>query len=285
MNYKIGAYTFDRDRSDQTGSARIRMGNLIKYDSDFEIAITGVKYDVVVFQKYYFYDYAALFKGIKILDICDPDWLTGSPNIEIIRLLADIDAVVANTQATANYMRKLTSKPVIVIPDRHDMVELKYKKQHKGPAKSVVWFGYAHNAHVLGPYIPKLMELGLDLTMLTDKFVTNCSHKNTEFKSHEHYVKWQNLDQANLEILQHDICLLPASRRPQDQYKSNNKATHAWAIGMPVAQWGDDLDKFVEEENRIRDQEEHYALTRTDYDCKQSIIEYKSLINSLMGAK
>ena len=278
----VGFITFDRDRSDQTGSARIRAGNLIKYAPEFEIFLTGKKYDAVVFQKFYWPQYAAIYDGVKILDICDADWLLGSPNVEVVRMLGYMDGVVANTEAMAEYIRKLTKVPVIVIPDRHDMALMKEQKQHKGKAKSVIWFGYAHNAHVLKPYIPKLMEHGLKLTIMSDKFVTVAGSMYADFKDSEDWVKFPiDVPAMNLEMIKHDFAILPPSRRPQDQYKSNNKTTHAWAVGLPVAIWGDEIDTFMDEEARKKDQEEHYQSTHELYNCVKSVEEYLNFIKDL----
>lgn len=279
---KVGFLVFDRDRSQQSGSARIRAANLIKYAPNYEMFQTGIKYDVVIFQKYYWHDYAKLYKGLKILDICDPDWLQGSPNMELVRLLEHMDGVVANTEATADYMRKLTSKPIVVIPDRHDMALMRERKIHKGRAKRVLWFGYSHNAHVLKLYIPKLMELGLHLTIISEKFVSPSGHTHSEFKQFEHWVKWPgSIEAVNKEMLKCDFALLPASRKPQDQYKSNNKTTHAWSIGLPVAHWGDDIDRLMEEQARKAEAELHYNLTHIDYDCKNSVNELDRFIEQL----
>lgn len=283
---KVGFLTFDQDRIEQSGSSRIRALNLIKYNPEFERFRLGPKYDAVVFQKYYWHDYAAIYDGVRILDICDPDWLQGSPTVEVVRFLQNVDGVVANTEAMAAYMRKLTDRPVVVIEDRHDMAVMKQTKQHKGRAKSVVWFGYSHNAHALQKYITKLQEHGLSITIIAEKFISVSGRQYSDFKQFEEFIKWPgDMEKVNLELLRHDICLLPQSRRPQDQYKSNNKTTHAWSIGMPVAHWGDDIDKFMEEEPRILDQKEHLEETRRDYDCKRSVEQYKEFINVLLEMK
>jgi hypothetical protein len=236
----------------------------------------------MVFQKYYWYDYAELFPGIKIFDICDPDWLHGSPNAEVVRMFELMDGIVANTEATAEYVRKITSKPVMVIPDRHDMAKFKERRIHKGRAKSVVWFGYSHNIKPLRMYIPKLQELGLKLTVISDKQVSVSGSQYADFKQFENYVKWPaTLDEVNKELIKHDIALLPQSRHPQDQYKSNNKAVHAQAVGLPVAHWGDDLDRLMEESDRTAEADKHYDMVHTEYDCNKSVEQYQSFIEEL----
>lgn len=278
----VGFLTFDRDRSDKTGSARIRAGNLIKYWPESELFVTGRKYDAVIFQKYYWHDYAELYDGIKIADICDPDWLTGNNNVNLVRFLKAMDGVVANTEKTAEYLRKITDKPVVVIEDRHDIALMKGEKQHKGRAKSVFWFGYVHNADILSHYIPKLMEHNLKLTIISNEFKTLCSYQHTEFKKNEDFVKWtDNIEDINKEFLKHDFAVLPVSRRLSHQYKSNNKTTHCWALGIPVAAWGDDIDRLMNEDERNKDKAEHMAVTRKNYDSKQSVRQYKEFIDEL----
>lgn len=286
MSFKVGFLNFNRDRSDQTGSARIRSQNLITYEPEWEEFVTGKKYDAVIFQKYYWHDYAKLYDGIKILDICDPDWLSGVASVDIVRFLEYMDGIVANTQATAEYILKICDKPVIVIPDRHDIAQFKQEKIHKGIAKSVIWFGYAHNAHVLKPYVSKLQDLGLELTIMSNEFKSVASYGSTEYKDHEHYVNWpKTLTEVNEELIRHDFVLLPSSRKIQDQYKSNNKSTHAWALGLPVAQWGDDIERFMDAEQRNKEKAEKMLQTRKDYDCILSCKEYKDFIWKLKNSK
>lgn len=281
----VGFISFDRDRNDKTGSARIRVHNLVKYEPSFERFAAGKKYEAVVFQKYYWLDYAQLFDGVKILDVCDPDWLQGNNATQVKQMIEYCDGIVANTDATAEYIKLITDKPVKVIPDRHDMAIFKEKKIHKGTAKSVVWFGYSHNAHVLELYVPKLLEMGLKLTIISDKHVS-AAKLSPEYKAMENFVKWPDtIEEVNKELIKHDFALLPVRRRPQEQYKSNNKNTHAWAVGLPVANWGDDIDRLMDEAERIKDQEEHFESTKRDYDCKLSVQDLKDFINEIKDTK
>ena len=71
------------------GSSRIR-GKWVIEHMDAEEFVQGKKYDTIIFQKTYWKEMARVFKGVKILDICDPDWLDGA---EIINFCKDIDAV------------------------------------------------------------------------------------------------------------------------------------------------------------------------------------------------
>ena len=279
---KVGFLTFDKDRRDKTGSARIRAHNLIKYEQNFEEFTAGVKYNVVVFQKFYWHEYAELYQGIKILDICDPDWLGGSKDVNIRRMLNAMDGVVCNTKNMADYIKKITDKPITVIPDRHDMNIFKEKKIHTGDAKSAIWFGYSHNARVLEIYINKLQEMGIRLTIMAEKAVSAC-RSNRSYKDMETFVKWPDtIRKVNRELIRHDFALLPKRRKYQDQYKSNNKATHARAVGLPVVQYGDELDIMIKADARIDDQEKYFKDTKREYNCKRSIVELNDFIKYLV---
>lgn len=284
---KVGFLTFDRDKGGSAGSSRIRALNLIKYDKNFELLKAGVKYDAVVFQKYYWVEYAELYQGVKILDVCDPDWLVGESTLPFRRMVEAVDAIVCNTEATADYLRLLTDKPVMVIKDRHDVSLMKCKKVHKGEAKSAIWFGYSHNASVLKPYIPKLLSHGIKLTIMAEKFVTVCDTVTNEpFKEYERFKQWpETIGQVNKEMLKHNFALLPKRRKIYDQYKSDNKTTHALMVGLPVAEWGDDIDLLISESERIKQVKNRYDDVRTEYDCKKSVQEYNELIATLIKTK
>lgn len=283
----VGFVTFDRDRKEKTGSARIRAHNLIDYSgNEFEEFVVGKKYDAVVYQKNYWYDHAEVYQGIKILDICDPDWLAGQTTIEIVRFINLMTGIVANTDKMADYIKKLTDKPVTVIEDRHDMASMKQERIHKGEAKSVIWFGYSHNAKRLKDFIPALTKLGLKITIMSNEYVSLSDHGNEDFKDNENFVYWPDtIEKVNLEIIKHDICLLPTSKRWSEQYKSNNKTTHAWALGMPVANYTEDLERFMNEDERNMEKELRMAKTRKDYDCKISVNEYKAFIGNLRDVR
>jgi len=74
---KIRNYNFlqNNEGRKDIGSSRIRGEWLANNCGDTEIFIQGKAYDVVIYQKAYWVEHAKLFKGIKILDLCDPDWL------------------------------------------------------------------------------------------------------------------------------------------------------------------------------------------------------------------
>ena len=103
---KVGFITmekFENRQLNSVGSSRIRARWVYKYWKEAEEWKTGHKYDAVVFQKVYWRDYMKKFKGIKIFDICDPDWLDNRPVMEAIGLC---DAVATSSPNLRDYIKK-----------------------------------------------------------------------------------------------------------------------------------------------------------------------------------
>jgi hypothetical protein len=151
------------------GSTKIRVKNLIKNWPEASLYKYGEKPEVLIFQKVYAgrdYKFPVTYPGIKILDICDPDWLDGAPIKETVDAM---DAVVVPTEPLAEFLRQLTDKPVRVIKDRFDLTEFPPRKVHKGKAKTVVWFGYHHNSAALKLAVQSLERRGLTLKIVADQ--------------------------------------------------------------------------------------------------------------------
>lgn len=258
-------------------SSRIRGRWLIKYWKEAEEFISAKKYDVIIFQKTYWVEYAKNFKGIKILDICDPDWLEGH---QIKEMIENVDAVVCSTYNLRDFIKQMTDKPVVVIPDRQDLEYLKEKKLHRGRAKSVVWYGYSHNAYVLKQSLPYLAKLGLSLIIISERFDTIVAGTDYVNKVKEKWIKW-DLNKVNRDIIKADIVLLPQPFLRKDRFKSNNKTTNAWALGMPVAKTFDDLKRFLSEEERKKEAEKRLKEVKEKWDVRFSVEDYKNLIEKI----
>ena len=87
---KVGIVTFEKFHGRKTnsiGSSRIRAYNLVKYWEEASIYKHAKKYDVLIFQKAYWIEMAKKFEGIKILDLCDPDFLDWHYNIKRWRII------------------------------------------------------------------------------------------------------------------------------------------------------------------------------------------------------
>src|SRR3990167_5905674 len=137
-----GLLTFekmDNRRSDSVGSSRIRMRWMLPYWEDAEEFIIGKHYEVQIYQKVYWEDMMRQFKGIQILDLCDPDWLEGR---DVFKFIDIANAVVTSTQTLADYILKFRpNAKVICIPDRVELKEHTPKVKHEGLIKKAAWFG------------------------------------------------------------------------------------------------------------------------------------------------
>lgn len=277
-------HTFEQFHNKKNvGSTKIRVHNLIKNWPEAGLYKYGEDPDVLIFQKVYMtqdYRMPKFFKGLKILDICDPDWMDGA----LIRETVDVmDAVVAPTKGIADFVSQMTDKPVKVIKDRFDLDKFPNPKKHTGKAKKVVWFGYAHNAELLKYTMPSLENRNLQLIIVAnqDPQAWNWVMEDREkYRQMYTFYSWREAT-AYKQIQEADICVLPKGARPQDRFKSDNKTTVARLLGLPVATNADELDALLEADARNKDVEKWYDKTRKEYDCKRSVEEYKELINEL----
>lgn len=301
---KIGFVTFQlyEGRAD-IGSSRIRAEWLCKYWEEAELYKQGQQYDVLIFQKAYWTEMAKEFKGIKIFDLCDPDFLHWGYKTK--EMLDNVDAITTSTEKLAEAMRQFTDKPVICVPDRMDLAQHMNQKKHEGDAKLVGWFGYVDNSIMLDPVLPYLEKLGLDLKVISNKsYLPPISHVRPEIErgmgedesqrvlTHQkkhHWIeltniKWNN-DTYLDELLDCDIIVNPTSTKGKWGYKSNNKTLTAWALGIPVANTVAELKKYINPDERIKEA----ALRRTEivkeWEVKSSVTDYIKIINDLTNKK
>lgn len=284
---KIGFVTMEKmsnRRLNSVGSSRIRARWVAKYWEGAEEWRIGGKYDVLIFQKAWWENMIHSFKGIKIFDICDPDFLDSS-KYPFFGLMGECDAVTTSTQALADYIKKLLPKiPVLHIKDRIDLEEHKQiKKKYEGRAKSCVWFGYSHNFKYVEKTLDKVMSNGLELTVIADKPLrTTGDYTALRIKNVSYDYK-----SLNEEIIKHDIVLLPnpTGQDFRGKFKSNNKMLTAWALGMPVAIEPEDLDKLMDPKEREKYGKLGRAKVEKEYDVKLSVLDYKKLINDIKDRK
>lgn len=252
------------------GSSRIRGQWLIDQMEEAERFVQGKPYDTIIFQKVYWKEMARAFKGKKILDICDPDWLDG---FEVVSFLQDMDAVTVPTEAMKEAMEKFTTIPITVIPDRINLAEMNPPKKHEGKAKKVVWFGYSHNSDVLDATLFNLKKRELTLKVISDGVYTSseCKIEN---------VKWDPLTWQD-EIQDADFCIIPDKITGRSVFKSPNKTHQAWILGMPVAKTLADLDRFMDGEERQKEAEKNYEWAKENCDVKKSVEEMRQVIQSI----
>lgn len=262
-----------------TASSRIRGQWLMKYWNEAEELHYGRKYDAIIFQKVYEIDYAKIFNGVKILDICDPDY--SDKTIRFMEMVEACDIVTVSTEALRKVIQNWTKKPVIVIPDRHDLEFFKEKKIHNGIAKEVCWYGYSHNAGSLRSLKDLLIKYNIRLSMISDEPITI----SDELKPvDERWTKWQ-LETINQEIIKSDFVVMPGSRDPNSRFKSNNKTINANLLHMPVATSVEEFERFIDPDERQKEADEKYEIAVKNYDVRLSVQEMKDIISKIQKVK
>ena len=270
----VGIMLFEKvNGKHNIGSSRIRGHWYVKYWPNAEIFQQGGKYEAVIFQKAYRADYAEAFNGIKILDMCDPDWLD---DMKVKAMLDACDAVTTSTEALRDAVQQFTDKPVVFIPDRQDLEFHNKQKIHKGRAKKVCWFGYSHNAVTLDMAMGFIKGTGLQLTVI--------HNLRPFYKDADENVEWK-LETINNEILKCDFVVMPQDSRPRGKYKSNNKITKAWALGMPVATNPEEVKRFLDPVERRKEAEKRLKEVREKYDVRQSVSDFQALISQIKKQK
>lgn len=276
---RVGILLFEKWHGrEEIGSSRLRGHWYVKNWPDAELFRQGAQYDVIIFQKTYWLEYIKAFKGIKILDLCDPDWLDTQPIVEI---LDNVDAITVSSEGLKTAIEQFTDKPVVFIPDRQDMDFHKMKKEkHEEIAKWVVWYGYSGNSKLLDKTILTLKKLKLKLKVISDCVPPyGKADKNVKYD-------WKNPAWSfDREVTECDIVLLPQDSRPRGKYKSTNKTLTAWTLGMPVAKTPEELQRFLDPIERQKEADLRYQEVKDKWDIKQSVEEFKNLINQLKNER
>ncbi len=273
---KIAMLTMEKHgnrRLNSVGSSRIRGRWMMKYFPQIEEFRNGFTYDAVIYQKAYWREHMKDFKGVKIFDLCDPDWLEGRPVTEIAEY---VDAFTVTTQKMKEYLEQLVDIPVVIIPDRIDPEEMfPTKEHHIGRARSVVWFGYSNNQVVLDQCTIFLQNQLLQLVVISDRAYAGANvNVNYDYNT------------INEEIIKHDIVLLPTiENNIRHSFKSNNKTLCSWALKMPVATSPEEVEKLMSEEARKAEAEEKYKYVMENCHVRQSGPEYAKLIEDLAAKK
>lgn len=293
MEKEVGFLTFEMFQGKQNiGSTRIRVRWPIAFWPEAEEYRMGRRYETVVFQKAYYLEgikhleeYAP-GKHIKILDICDADWLHWGYRIK--EVIDNCDAVTTSTIAQAEYLVQLTDKPVWCIPDRLNFEEFgDLEKDHKGrgDAKIAAWFGYSENFPMLDMAINSLITNGFEELIV----IANQKHPYRIPAGMRGKIKLTNLpwtaETVWRDLLKADIVVNPQSKKGRWKYKSNNKTISSWALGMPVAHNEQEMKQFISEDERVREGEYRYNFVRKEYDVKKSVEEFKNLIGELKAEK
>lgn len=272
-------YSMFHGKADPVGSDFIRVMQLIKYWPEAELYKYGENPDVLIFNKVFAsqdYKFPIHFENTKILDICDPMWLEGHNIVETAQAM---DAITVPTEPLAEFIRQFHSN-VIVVPDRFDLDILPEPKVHKGKAKTVVWFGYSHNAELLKPAIPLIEELKLNLLIISNDDPIANRWGLRDKKEYYTYKKY-NEDTIYEDLQAADFAVLPDGFRPEDKFKSNNKTIKANLAGLPVAKTPEEVKEYMEGKNRRLWFDTNYGLIKQEYDVRNSVKEMKAIINGL----
>lgn len=277
---KVGFLLYSKiHNKPDTASSRIRGDWLIKYWEGAEQFQYGQKYDAVIFQKAYLLDYAKTYKGIKILDICDPDHM----QYDITEMMQECDAMTVSSDTLRDYYSQITDKPVITIKDRHDLEYFREKKVHIGKAREIVWYGYSHNAFVLKSVRAFLVKYNLGINVISDQPVI-LSDKDLGYDIKERFTKW-DITTVNREIVKSDFTIIPGSNDPNSRFKSNNRTVNSWLLKMPVATDVQQLERFLDPIERKKEAEKNYEIAIRDYDVRISVKEMEELINNIRKEK
>jgi hypothetical protein len=260
------------------GSSFLRATGVANNATDFEIWKHGKKYDNLIFQKVYWKEMLEIFKGPKILDLCDPDWLNGELNITEIGALAD--AVTCSSKRLTDFTAKVfPDKIVRYVPDRLDFkIFPAPKSNHNKNVKKIVWFGFIHNAYeTLSSFSSILKKYNLALTVIADH---PYSRKDTILELKPRFIQYDQRTVYSL-LQDHDIVLNPKSDKASYRYKSNNKSVISWKLGLPVAESVNELMRFFELDERKMETETRQQLVNQEYNITKSIDQYKSIFKEI----
>lgn len=272
----------DNRPKNSVGSSRIRARWLLPYWPEAEEYKMGEEYEVTIFQKVYWDKMLEEYKGIKILDLCDPDWLEGRPVFQYVDLC---DAVVTSSQPLADYILKLRpEQKVVCIPDRILLTEHKPREiKHEKRAEKIVWFGYSHNVHYLQKTFEELIQYGLKLVVISNEaYYPPSVYNNLQIENIPY-----NYDTVHEEIKKCDLALMPDTTTDdlKGKFKSNNKTLTCWALGVPVVKEPKDLAKLIGGEARQKEADKRLQEIKDKWDVKYSVEEYRRLIEELKQNK
>lgn len=277
---KFFDYSSYHGKPEPVGSTYIRVDQLIKYWPEADKYMYGQNPDVLIFQKVFCspdYKFPKHFKGIKILDICDPMWIEG---VDVVETCHAMDAVTVPTQALADFISQFHSN-VIVVPDRFDLELLPKPKVHQGLAKTVVWFGYAHNIETLKPAMSIINEMNFNLVVISnDDPIANRWSMNRPNLDWYTYINY-NEDTIYEDMQKADFAIFPDGMRPVDQFKSNNKTIKANLSGLPVAKTADEVRQYIKADSRKKWFDTNYDKIKAEYDVRKSVEQMKGIINAI----
>lgn len=265
------------------GSSMIRARWLAEKWPEAKMWSHGDVFDAIILQKVYWNDMVQDFNGVKILDMCDPDWMRSQDtSCNLVEISQHIDAITCSTDELTKVIKRLVRHiPVITVPDRINLDYFTIQKKHTESAKSVVWFGYYHKAkEVLNQVMHTLKDNGLSLYVISN----NAFIPDNDYGVEVSNIQWTP-NNAFMDIQSGDFCINPGSPYGESRYKSNNKTLISWALGMPVANNGDDMRKFLDPVERKKEADMRRAEIERDWSIELSIKQYEELICEIQKKK
>lgn len=280
-------FTYFGGANKAVGSTFLRVEGLIENDDSFKMWKHGHSYDNLIFQKAYWPEMMQTFKGPKILDLCDADWINGE--VDIVHIAGLADAITCSSpELTALLKTFLPSKIIVHVPDRLNFkIVPEPRPAHTGRAKNVIWFGFINNAYqTLEQLYPAVSSHNLNLTIVSDLPYTKndpISSLNPQFIRYDQSTAYSIIKNA-------DIVLNPRSSRGNYQYKSNNKSVIGWKLGVPVAETIEDIERLLDHGQRNKEVflkqsmvNEHYNILKSADQYHKIICEIKSKNKSQLG--
>lgn len=283
-----GFYTFENHHGKKNiGGTRLRAHWPIEKWKDngpdigeAELFTHGRKYDILIYQKAYWFQHAEYFDGIKILDLCDPDFL--EPGYPVKRMIEACDAVTCSSEKLAIEVAKFAGdKPVWFIPDCVLDPQKEPMKKHEGSLSKVAWYGYAENFPALNTALTAIVKRGLELIVVgTDTFTPPPSIKGLNFTNYP----WKPETWVE-DFMRADVVINPKISSGRFAFKSDNKTVQAWAVGMPVADFDTDFDKLETAEARNKEGAEKRQWVIENRDVKIQVGMLKDLILEIQKNK
>lgn len=249
-------------------------------------------YDAVIFNKTYEWKLAKKLREnnqIVIIDFCDPDFLLSHSSKQrvndCLKTLKFANFVVVNGKAIKKEIKKIYKGEIEIIPDRLDFETcVPQKQKHNTEFKKIVWYGYCENLRVLEPYMKQIINMGLEIMVISDKFfenlfLTGCKYNPKDLIS---FKVWHP-ESVHHQIIENDAVFTGRDKDPYlSQFKSDNRADLGYALKMPVARDIKDLKRFYDYSERIIDAKQGNYEVRKKLDIHHSVWQYDKIIKSLL---
>ena len=226
-------------------------------------------YDAIIYNKSYISEeMIALSERHKdkfqMLDMTDIWFPFHEDNLR--RMAKNCRLLTASSADLAEELKKFGNAHYL--PDRQNLDFYKARKVHINKPAILVWFGYVENFERIRPLLTYIEDKELPLLIISDRPPRYA--KNPIFRGE--FRKW-SLETSNNDIISGDIVLNPLWK-----YKSNNKTTTAWALGMPVAENEKEIERFLNWEERRIEAKRRLKEAKEKWDIRTSAKELKNLI-------